>query len=300
MPSPAVAVNNVWNSPFNFQVYTVNFDFEDEQTATQLVPGAVFYIPLEKEATVRPTYDGNLKDLITEENIITYAGQFYYRIKVDINKAKIKATNSRIELTQYSVVVAFEDTNAQLTLKVENTPLSTFDPQSGVYTTDLSMQAAKGKNGNWVIVNNLALPNVLKCGTTAIEIPANSYKLVPATSDSMLEQCLGAISTEIIPAATCDQWNYAQTSFKEEIIRAYKNSLPAQVPYSNYEDFFGNANAKTFRPATLDTYQPKGTSPSCKPALQTDDLMVVQFDGDLMSEVQSSYDPQITQIPVIG
>lgn len=252
--------------------------------ATQLIPGAVMYLPLDNQQ-VQGNVVGQLADYVTEEGIVEEDGEKYYRVKVDFSK-KIKAKDSHIAEKTIKGFVKLDSGYATLTLNVIDKPLATESLVFG--EDDLSVQAVKNKK-LWIVANNLAVPNIV-CGQ---EIDANSYKIINPSSQT--DNCLKTIEVGYEYIGYCDDWERVHNKISKRIMTAYSNSLKLVVDNtkSNYENFFGNSDAKVYMGFYVDDWvdlekrkevDDAIKSGSCNIPTVAKDFALVEFKGSLFSD----------------
>lgn len=274
----------------NYKLYTTNTkQLTLTATASQLIPGTVFYIPIEDDESLIGQVSGTLSYYVSSQAMISYNGKKYYRVIIDLRNY-MKAYNSNIQKRKIYGSLELSSGYVYLILDIENNPLRVSgNPEIG--DLDISLEASKDSKGNWIVVNNLAIANVISCNTP-IEIPANSYKVFDSKYAKLnkLDFCFSALQHDPVYAPDCDSWDAEKENMKEEIIASYDSGLSLyadDTKNSNYGSFFGTDNAKTLRTFSVDSYSKEPVL--CKSGVSEKDTVVLEFNGDIFSE---EYNPE--------
>ena len=150
---PDYLVNLVYKIS-DYDLYTTNEKSSDTfstATASQLIPGAVLYAPIEQgEETGK--VEGELAKYIVEQKPVTEDDKNYYYIKADLSEY-LKATNGHIKQEQITGTVDIGSRTAQFIVNVINMPLKVFDSAASENTIDISQEAAMTFDGSWYVVN---------------------------------------------------------------------------------------------------------------------------------------------------
>ena len=273
----------------NYNLYTTVSIETNDLTATavasQLIPGTVFYIPLD-DATVSGKIQGPLASYVTEESAVEEGGQKYYKVKVDLRN-KLKASNSRITPETIKGFVELSSGLAEMTLNVIDSPLATNDYIMYTDAHDMSIEAGKTEDGRWIVVNNLPIPNSISCRASSIQLSANSYRVFSKEESKSygLDSCLVAVQANTFSVPDCNSWSDALNELKIETITAYDTSLPLykyETDKTNYEQFFGTASAKTYRIADISTYKPEDYTAACISEVEDKSVALLEFNGDII------------------
>ncbi len=258
--------------------------------ATQLIPGAVLYLPLDHQKA-HGSVVGQLAQYVTEQSEVTEDGERYYRVKVDISK-KIKAKDSHINPKTLTGFVKLDSGYARLTLDVKDRSLKTISSISSADSNDITTEAAEDENGRWIVVNNLPMPNII-CGK---EVPANGYILIEKSQlDSSTIDCFVGIEVDTSYIASCDDYENEKEDIKNQIISAYSSSLylTQTSGKTNYEEFFGTTSVDVSVVLDIDEYSDNNIN--CRPETYGSKIGLLKFNGPVISGSQNdNYDPQIT------
>ncbi|MBI5332522.1 MAG: hypothetical protein HZB65_03030 [Candidatus Aenigmarchaeota archaeon] len=265
---------------YNYDLYTtkeLQSDTSSTSTASQLIPGAVLYAPIE-EGEAPGKVEGGLAKYVVEEKEVVEDGKKYYQVKVDLRK-KINAVDGNIASETITGSAQIGARTADFVVSIINTPLMVFDPAAKENTIDISQEAAMAFDGSWTVVNNLAVENTV-CG---IKMDANSYQTFTANliKEKGYEPCFSGIESDIYDAMSCEDWEDTLFRLKAENIIAWDNSflLESDGEKNNLDEY---RNRKFYRAIGIDTETRDNIE--CKPDVAGKYMALLEFNGDTMAD----------------
>ncbi len=230
----------IWTNEFVYRVsgyehedleypyYTNYYDFyttksysppSAQATATQVKPITEILLSLKGQTLSQGAkVVGQLSEYVTSEEVVTKNEKQYYKINVDLNKKGLKAVDGHINSKTVKGFLKLESGYATFTLKIVDKTLGITSYESPENNIDISMLSTKITDGQWMVVNNLAVPNNI-CGN---EITSNSYKKISVSDAS----CVKQFETGYQSIGYCDDWERVTNDIQNQIMLVYQSSLP--------------------------------------------------------------------------
>lgn len=273
----------------------------DIVTVSQLIPAGTFFVRLPEDGSVS-SVSGELAGYVVEQGEVELNGGRYYRVKADLRQQGETAQNGNILSRMIGgfieVTVEGETSFTSLFLNVDNTRLTAFDAHSPLNTVDLTMEAVRFVDGRWIITNNLALTNVIRCsGTRVISIDPHTFTSVSAANEAEeqeLQACLRGLETEPLNIPDCEAWEDAQLVLRGELIGTLAGSLPLTITEDgvvNYVAAFGDTNFTGHRILNVSNF---AAELGCSSEINADSVVVARISGDIISETDTVFDADIT------